>query len=241
MDVKELDVLGDSIGSHWYYRAKSDFLRQMLRRHRVEPSAVLDVGAGSGFFCKEILGRTGAISGVCVDPAYALESTDRINGKTIDFRRSIGLIESFDLALFIDVLEHVEDDAGLLASYRDYVLPEGYFLISVPAFSWLWSDHDDFLEHKRRYTAAELRACVHRAGLRPIEVGYIFGAVLPMAALSRLPEKIARRKGRAAQSQLRKHGRLTNDLLLGACSLELRLAKFNRIAGLSVVCLATTE
>jgi hypothetical protein len=52
----------------------------------------------------------------------------------------------------MDVIEHVEDDVGLVREYANKVAPGTRFITTVPAFMWLWSGHDVFLEYFRRYT-----------------------------------------------------------------------------------------
>ena len=73
-------------------------------------------------------------------------------------RRSILLDSRADLLLYMDVLEHVDDDLGLLTAYLDQLERGGRVLITVPAFDFLWSNHDIFLEHKRRYTLKQVEA-----------------------------------------------------------------------------------
>ena len=70
--------------------------------------------------------------------------------------------------LLMDVLEHVDDDVGLLRAYAEPARPGTRFIVSVPAFSWLWSAHDEFLEHRRRYTPQpDLCVCCPRQGCLP--------------------------------------------------------------------------
>ena len=52
----------------------------------------------------------------------------------------------------LDVLEHIEDDAGALAAARDALAPGGRLLLTVPAMPCLWSRHDEANCHFRRYT-----------------------------------------------------------------------------------------
>ena len=56
-----------------------------------------------------------------------------------------------------DVLEHLDDQAGTLSALRERLRPGGWLLMTVPAMSWMWSDHDVTHHHRRRYQAAELR------------------------------------------------------------------------------------
>jgi 2-polyprenyl-3-methyl-5-hydroxy-6-metoxy-1,4-benzoquinol methylase len=150
----------------------------------------------------------------------------------VHYRRAIDSVDA-DLVLLMDVLEHVDDDLGLLKSYVDKVPSGSRFLMTVPAFRFLWSGHDDFLEHKRRYTLGQFEALTEKAGLTVERGAYYFGAVFPMAVASRLIPGSS-----TPRSQLKKHHPLVNALLKTLCRLELPLMNLNRVAGLSVFVLA---
>jgi hypothetical protein len=100
----------------------------------------------------------------------------------------------------------------------------------------MWSGHDDFLEHKRRYTLGQFETLAQKAGLTVERGAYYFGAVFPIAVASRLIPGGSR--GSAPRSQLKKHHPLVNSLLKTLCRLELPLMGMNRLAGLSVFVLA---
>jgi len=153
------------------------------------------------------------------------------NGKNIHFRRSIGSVDA-NVVLLTDVLEHVDDDVGLLRDAMSKAAPQATFLISVPAFQFMWSGHDVFLEHKRRYTLAALERVVEAAGLRIRQSTYFFAAVFSAAMLVRLPRKLF---GGAAQpaSDMKVHSRPVNWLLNAVSSAELKLIARNRWFGLT--------
>jgi 2-polyprenyl-3-methyl-5-hydroxy-6-metoxy-1,4-benzoquinol methylase len=230
MDLKEEDILGSDIGRHWYYRAKAAALRAMVGGLR--PQRLLDVGAGSGFFSRHLLGR-GAQSALCVDIGYERDRDESEAGKPVLYRRDCDQTDC-DLVLMMDVLEHVDDDAGLVRHYAGKVPSGAHFLATVPAFRFLWSGHDVFLEHKRRYTLAEIEQVMRAAGLEVVKGAYYFGLVFPLAAAVRL----ATRGDVQSRSSLRKHGALTNGLLAAVCAAELPLLPLNRLAGLSAFVLA---
>ena len=235
MDIKELALVGDDPERHWYYRSKAAALLQCLSGRPY--LRVLDVGAGSAFFTRLLLERTNVQSGLCVDTGYAHDRDETIAGKTVSFRRSVES-DRADLVLLMDVLEHVDDDAALLSSYVSLVAPDATFLITVPAHQWLWSAHDDFLEHRRRYEIGPLEQLVSCTGLKVVSCHYYFGFVLPFAASVRLAQRLVMRPGRTPQSQLRRHGQLTDNLLGALCRAELSIMESNRLAGLSIFCLA---
>ena len=81
---------------------------------------------------------------------------------------------SIDHAILMDVLEHVEDDVGLLRDVGRILTPAGHVLITVPAHQILWSGHDEFLGHVRRYDRSQLVDAAGRAGFTPIESFYFY-------------------------------------------------------------------
>ena len=231
MDLKEEDILGADIGRHWYYRSKAAALRRAVGD--LKPRHILDVGAGSGFFSRHLLAETGAQSALCVDIGYERERDDSVAGKPVLYRRDTGPTRC-DLVLMMDVLEHVDDDRGLVRHYAAKVPSGAHFLVTVPAFRFLWSGHDVFLEHKRRYRLGEIEAVMRDAGLQVVRGAYYFGLVFPLAAAVRL----ATAQRDRTQSSLKKHGPLTNGILSAMCAAELPLFPINRLAGLSAFVLA---
>lgn len=231
MDLKEEDILGAGIGRHWYYRSKAAALRRMVGG--LGPRRILDIGAGSGFFSRHLLAEAGAQSALCVDIGYASDRDDSEDGKPVLYRRDTGPTDC-DLVLMMDVLEHVDDDRGLVRHYAEKVPAGAHFLVTVPAFRFLWSGHDVFLEHKRRYRLSQIEAAMVGSGLQVVRGAYYFGFVFPLAAAVRL----ATRNTTEPRSSLKKHGALANGLLTTVCAAELPLFPVNRLAGLSAFVLA---
>jgi SAM-dependent methyltransferase len=93
---------------------------------------------------------------------------------------------SFDLVGLFDVVEHVEDDAGLLDQAAKLVAPDGYILLTVPADPRLWSSLDDYAGHLRRYTRKMVFDLIARAGLVPGVVVPIFRVLWPLGWLRTL-------------------------------------------------------
>jgi 2-polyprenyl-3-methyl-5-hydroxy-6-metoxy-1,4-benzoquinol methylase len=229
MDVKEEELLGGAAGDHWYYRSKQLALDSMLQG--IPFCRVLDIGSGSGIFSKHILDGRGQ-SAICVDPAYPEERCQAYNGKMIRFVREIAPGDA-DLVLLMDVLEHVDDDIGLMRASLAGAASGAFVLISVPAFQSLFSAHDRFLEHRRRYTIRSLEAAVEAAGLKVVSTRYFFAMILPLVAAVRVLE----RKG-PPRSSLTIHTPFVNGMLSFAHRAEIPFFRYNRIGGLSVFCLA---
>ena len=229
MDVKEEQLLGGAVEGHWYYRSKKLALDSLLQQIRY--SRVLDIGAGSAVFSKHLL-TNGAASAVCVDPAYGLERQESFCGKTIRYVQSVEPCDA-DLVLMMDVLEHVDDDVDLIRTSMKGAAAGAFAVISVPAFPSLFSAHDRFLEHKRRYRIRTLETVARAAGLNIISSRYFFAMILPLVASLRLVERHG-----PAKSSLVPHSQPVNDLMTFAHRVELPFFRFNRMGGLSVFCLA---
>lgn len=233
MDLKEVSILGDTIGAHWYYQSKAAALLRLLAGRPIQQ--ILDVGAGSAFFSRLLLEQTSAQSATCVDIHYPEERDENWHGKRIAYRRSL-LSGDHNFVMLMDVLEHVEDDVGLLKQTIDCVPSGAWFILSVPAFQFMWSEHDEFVEHKRRYTLPQLEAVARQAGLRIEQGCYFYALVFPLAYLLRVPGRLLRRKG-PPQSHLKPHHPIVNALLGGLCHLELPFMHRNRLGGLTAFCL----
>ncbi|MEI7733408.1 MAG: class I SAM-dependent methyltransferase [Verrucomicrobiota bacterium] len=127
--------------------------------------AVLEVGAGIG--SNTLLLRLGnERRWVCLEPdaQLAAQLKQRI-AETPACRNSevhIGTLESlastevFDTILYIDVLEHIEDDCGELRRAARHLAPGGRLVVLSPAHGWLFSPFDKSIGHFRRYTAKML-------------------------------------------------------------------------------------
>ncbi len=97
---------------------------------------------------------------------------------------------TFDAVVALDILEHVQDDAAVLREAYRALRPGGVLVVTVPAYQFLWSDHDEAVGHLRRYTRGPLVRMVRETGFQ-IAVGeYTMAAILPAAMVVRLAERL---------------------------------------------------
>jgi len=180
MDLKEIKGIDPAI--HWYYQSKVIPFIDFTEKYAPTATRVIDVGAGSGFFAKSVCDVLPKSHGVCIDPNYEPDLLGTRENLTFELQVEN---KGADVYIFADVLEHVENDLDLLTSYTDLAQSGSLVLISVPAFQKLWSGHDVFLEHYRRYTLNELEKIVAAAGLEVIEKRYLFPSLFPVALIKR--------------------------------------------------------
>jgi SAM-dependent methyltransferase len=98
---------------------------------------------------------------------------------------------TFELAASLDVIEHLEDDLGALRELRRVVAPGGALLVTVPAYQWLWSGHDEINHHHRRYTRASLQRIGEQAGWRQVRTTYFNSLLLPIAVVLRVLDRFS--------------------------------------------------
>ena len=186
--------------AHWWFRGRRAVIRALLA-HAELPSAarVLDAGCGTGRNLAEYA-ALGTVVGV--DPAPEAIAFCRERG--FDDVRQAALEDlpfadgSFDLVCATDVIEHISDDDRALRELRRVTAASGWLLLTVPAYMWLWSRHDDSHAHKRRYTAGVLRDRACAAGWTPVVETYFNTALLaPIAAVRLAGRRRERRDGRS--------------------------------------------
>ena len=107
--------------------------------------------------------------------------------------RNIPFEDEFDVLGAFDVLEHVDRDEEVLAGMHRSLREGGGTPLAVPQHPWLWSASDDYAEHKRRYTRAELTSKVARAGFTVRRVTSFITLLLPLMVASRVAERLSRR------------------------------------------------
>lgn len=184
---------------HWWFRARRKILERIIESMRLPGSArILEVGSGTGGNLM-MLSRHGSVLGLEMDENARRLASEKTRGQftiragncpdNIPFRG-----EQFDLICMFDVLEHINEDVETLAALRRHLAPGGRMLISVPAYPWLWSTHDTFLHHKRRYTARTLRQVFDKSGLGIDRITYFNTLLLPLVALARLKDRIVSRE-----------------------------------------------
>ena len=79
----------------------------------------------------------------------------------------------------LDVLEHVRGSRRLVRQAAGSARAERHECVTVPAFDWLWTGHDDLNHHVKRYTRSQMSASCG-AGLDVVEATYLFQSlVLP--------------------------------------------------------------
>jgi 2-polyprenyl-3-methyl-5-hydroxy-6-metoxy-1,4-benzoquinol methylase len=176
---------------HYWFRVRRRIIRDLLGSLPLahEPR-LLDAGTGGGRTLED-LARFGTVTG--------LEPSEQAHSKAE--RRGVGTVAlaplermpfepgSFDVVTCLDVIEHVEDDVAGFAALRAVSAPGAFMIVTVPAYPWLWSQHDRVNHHHRRYDRSSLLSATASAGWQPLRTSYFNSVLLPAAMAYRLLER----------------------------------------------------
>ena len=235
MDIKELES-GVDPNSHWYFRAKRNFL---LRNVPEGCTQSVDIGAGSKYFSYELAKVDSMKSVFPIDPNFFAEDTETIKQcKVISLKQTSDQICNSQFWVFMDVIEHIDDDIAFLKNYVQIAPMGSTFFITVPAYTFMWSQHDVFLGHYRRYTRRSLNTLMANAGLTTIKSGYFYSFLFPLAFIQR---KVLSRlaKTKKEESGLSKQNIVLSKVFELILNLELRITNgFGKLPGLTVACVA---
>jgi SAM-dependent methyltransferase len=178
---------------HWWYRGRRTVLERVIADLRLPARAkILDAGCGSGRNMVE-LARHGDVTGVELSATSVSLARERNAGEVVEGSVLEMPFEgtTFDLAVSLDVIEHLEDDLTALRELRRVVAPGGALLITVPAYQWLWSGHDEINHHHRRYTRRSLQRIGEQAGWQQVRTTYFNSLLLPAAILLRVLDRFS--------------------------------------------------
>jgi SAM-dependent methyltransferase len=182
---------------HWWFVGRRRILATLIRSLALAPDAqILEVGCGTGGNLA-MLRQFGNVTAVEAD-ASAMDWAAKRSGLSILLGRLPNDLpigdQRFDLICLFDVLEHLPEDRASLERLRAATAPRGKILLTVPAYQWLWSEHDVYLHHLRRYTMVGLRRVCEEAALQVDRIGYFNTLLFPIAVAARIAERLSGRR-----------------------------------------------
>jgi SAM-dependent methyltransferase len=205
-DPHFFDTLERVEGRHFWFVSRREVILDALRRAvpDLPDRALFDIGCGSGGLVEFLEAEGVTVRGAC--DAY-LESLEIVRRRV---RAPLVLVDEgrlpplgpgqTALGLF-DVLEHLDDDRGLLRFLHSTLAPGGVLVLTVPAHPFLFDDRDELAHHRRRYRRSELRDKLVEAGFEIRLLSHFMAALVLPLLVSRaftglLPRSWRRRRER---------------------------------------------
>ena len=230
----------------WWYRGMLRITRQILGQYFKTRGdiRILDAGCGTGKMLLELepyanrppVGFDFSSEAMKFLEARGLVNVLRASTTEIPFKSG-----SFDLVTSFEVLCQLpgEGDLKALREFHRVLKPAGKIYVRLPAYQWMYANHDRYQQTFRRYHRLDLIAKVEQAGFRILKASYANFFLFPMLVFKRL---VLERLGILSDSSdLRPVPAGLNALLeipLGIESHLLSYPSFRFPGGLSLVCLA---
>lgn len=230
MNIVEYEKMSKMESTYWWHVGRlAIFDRQLEKLSKKKRLKILNIGCGTGGTIK-MLEKHGDVTNVDVsDEAirYMKEkgypNVIKVDGIKLPFKDN-----TFDLVAAFDVLEHIEQEVGALEEWRRVLGPQGQIFISVPAYQWLWSQHDISLHHHRRYTRKSLKKAGKKAGLKDTRLSYAIGFSLPLVVGFRVINKALHRTIDAETSYVALPPRV-NNLFIRLLEIEGRAQRVTKL------------
>jgi SAM-dependent methyltransferase len=238
MNPAEYTRMFENEGHYWWFVSRRELVVDLVQGlHCHGTPLILDMGCGTGATAAA-LAQLGRVVGLDFSLLALRACTHRGLPELLKSRaEAIPMAsECADVIVATDLLEHLDDDLAALREFHRVLKPGGHAVITVPAYSFLWSEHDLALMHKRRYVSRQLGERARGAGLRPIRLGYALSLLFPMALLRLLKRPSRRGPVRLPEAHLPRVPRWLNTVLIRLQRVEAALSR--RISlpwGLSVV------
>lgn len=236
MQPSEIDKMHRLEENHWWFQGKKLLVERFMSSAGIRSGNFLDIGCGTGMFLK-VFSNYGNVFGVDISAQALAYCRDKVDanltlsaGDQLPFPNN-----SFSFVSLLDIIEHTDDDLSVLKEAYRVCVPGGTVLVTVPAFRFLWSNHDVAHHHKRRYRLPELRRIGTEAGFTVERITYTnFFIFLPVL----IKRTMLSSKHNVLESDLTETSALLNRMLLWLYRLEaFYLGKANFPWGVSLLML----
>jgi len=204
---------------HFWFRWRLEALLGQLSDLSLplqRPLRVLDIGAGTGVLRDQLEAATAWHVDIADLNKAALAGARQGRGRNLCYdvkEAAKTLVESYDVVLLFDVLEHISETGPFLQRVVQHLKPDGWLLLNVPACPSLFSVYDEAAGHVRRYNKSTLAAEFSRTGLQLVDIRYWGLLLLPLLVARKALLRRMDTKGDTVRHGFRPPGRLAQGLL----------------------------
>ncbi len=242
MKTTALQELHDLESTYWWHVGRLSIIEKQLQKitrtnKKLETGKlnILNVGSGTGGTLP-ILEKFGTSK----DALHFLERSGYkgilVKGLQLPFKDN-----TFDIVAALDVLEHIKEDNTALVEWLRVLKPGGSLLLTVPAYQWLWSQHDVINNHHRRYIKKNLRAQIKKVGFSIDKSSYAIVFSFPIVAGFRIISKLSKQKSEDYSSFVKLPPSI-NKLFINFLKLEAQTQKqINFPLGTSILMVAQKQ
>ena len=188
MDIIEFTRLENryNLDRHPWETTRLKIIRYLLHKNIQGKEQIIDIGSGDAFIAKQIAHSFPNSFVTAVDIHYtdqiiaAIKIPELPNIHFINNIDQINQKKKAEAIILMDVLEHVQHPKNLLKNLCALSVTQKstFFFITVPAFQFLFTEHDINLGHYRRYNDKALKKLVANSNMKVLYSGYFFNSLL---------------------------------------------------------------
>jgi len=191
MDSNSIKTYSQHERTYWWFVGRREIINNVLNKYLPRNNFnILDWGCGTGANFN-ILRKFGTVLGVDASTT-AINKCKSKGINNVLLNNSLDTFQphvSFDLFTCFDVLEHIKDDKKFIQDIHRFTKKDSFVLVTVPAYQFLWSNLDDIVGHKRRYTRSGLISIFEKNGFKVLKASYFNTILSPIFILIRLIQK----------------------------------------------------
>lgn len=223
MELNKYHEMAELEEFHWWFVYRQSVLDLILKKYLFKFDKgvkIVDIGCGTGGNIRFLSKNYNNIMGID-NNEFAInycreKNLNVIKGELPD----LNFIEdnSVDFILIFDVLEHIQDDKFSLSVLKSKLKEGGYILLTVPAFKFLWSNHDEAFHHKRRYNIKQIKQILKGLNFKIIKASYIYFLLFPLIFFVRLFKKVFKNHSNIDDFQI--NNKFLNHCIIKLLSIE---------------------
>ena len=226
---------------HWWFVGTRNILFSIMDKFvgKDKNTKILDIGCGTGIVMKKLESYGEAFGIDISDEAIlfcikrGIKNISKANAEKLPFENNY-----FDLITSFDVLEHIDNAVITVKEIYRTLNMNGIAILSVPAYKFLWSSHDEALKHVTRFTIGELKELILLNNFEILKISYFNFFLFPIIALVRHTKNISQKvvNKNIKQTDLKNTPVLFNKILISILNLESKiLKKINFPYGVSIL------
>lgn len=229
MKQKEIEEMHNFEKTYWWHVGKKHLVLELVKKYKPNNSNmnILEIGCGTGEIAQSLneFGKiyVNDISATALDYCKQKGIENVIEGD-ISIMNLTEYENYFDIVLALDVLEHIQDDEETIRKIYKLLKPNGLFIINVPAYKFLWSGHDEALQHKRRYTSYEITQKLKDAKFKIINKSHFVFFAFPVIATVKFLSNFLARRSLPRTSYIILPNKL-NGFMINVLKMETKLLK----------------
>ncbi len=189
-DSSLFEYIFETEKKHFLHVGRKEIILNFLQKYvgNTNELSMLEIGCGNGSVLSYLRESGIAVDGadIFLEGLQLCRRRGAIEGLYQVDIMALPFIHSYDVVEALDVLEHIEDDAGALLEMNRALKPGGKLLITIPANKFLWGYWDIMAHHKRRYSRREIVTKLEQNGFTVKRISYYMFFIFPLFAAVRL-------------------------------------------------------